>query len=225
MLSCCSMIFFLKFSMTLFCLYTAFFCFGDLTVLWAGGEFCTGVQASKTCISEEGGGRPTMHSNFQLFSSHGTQKLITKILWHTPKYSFCWSDWNSGIILIYLHQMAIVVLAVVIFFIWHSQGKEVSVQATGTPVGNHCSTRMVEIILKKSRIVLGTTWVWKMILAYGSLKIDFQIAIGLLNSTERWDEALRSKQKQRKVIQRFCQRQLTTCIWTAEGAMVSQLSS
>ena len=31
-------------------------------------------------------------SDFQPFSSHGTHKLITKILWHTKKYIFCWFD-------------------------------------------------------------------------------------------------------------------------------------
>ena len=34
-------------------------------------------------------------SNFQHFSSHGTYKLITKILRHTPKYILCWRDEKS----------------------------------------------------------------------------------------------------------------------------------
>ena len=35
----------------------------------------------------------TLHQQSSiLFSSHGTHKLITKILWHPPKYIFFWSD-------------------------------------------------------------------------------------------------------------------------------------
>lgn len=37
-----------------------------------------------------------------------------------------------------------------------------------------------------------------MILTYGSLKVDFKISIGLLNSTERLDEESKSKQKPRQ---------------------------
>ena len=56
-------------------------------------------------------------SDFQPFSSHGTRKLITKVLWHTKTYVFyCPSEKKIGIILIHSHQMAIVVLAVVIFW-------------------------------------------------------------------------------------------------------------
>ena len=50
-------------------------------------------------------------SSFQLFSSHGTHKLITKILQHTKKYIFHRSDKKIGIILIHSLQMVIVELA------------------------------------------------------------------------------------------------------------------
>ena len=45
---------------------------------------------------------------------HGTHKLIAKILQHTKKWPFCWSDKNISITLIHSHWMAIV-LATVIF--------------------------------------------------------------------------------------------------------------
>ena len=54
-------------------------------------------------------------------------KLITKSLQHTKKYIFCQSEKKFAIILIHSHQVAILVLAVVIFFIW--QPKEIEVSA------------------------------------------------------------------------------------------------
>ena len=55
--------------------------------------------------------------DFQPFSSHGTHKLITKILWHTKKYIFCQSDKKIGIILIHSHWTAVVVLATATFYL------------------------------------------------------------------------------------------------------------
>ena len=55
-------------------------------------------------------------SSFQSFSSYGTQKTITKILWHTKKYSFCYSDKNRYNF-DHSHQMPIIVLAIVIFYL------------------------------------------------------------------------------------------------------------
>ena len=61
---------------------------------------------------------------FLLFQSHGTRKVTTKLLWHTIKLCiFCQSDKKIGIILMYSHQMAIVVLAVVIFLFDNLRGK------------------------------------------------------------------------------------------------------
>ena len=58
----------------------------------------------------------TFHS--QPFPFHGTRKQVTNILQHTTKYIFYQLDKKKkGIILIHSHQMAIVGLAVVIFFI------------------------------------------------------------------------------------------------------------
>ena len=51
----------------------------------------------------------------QPFSSHGTHKLITKILQRTKNRIFCRSDKKKSKILIHPHRTAIVVLAVVIF--------------------------------------------------------------------------------------------------------------
>ena len=51
-------------------------------------------------------------SDFQPFSSHGTHKLITKILRHTKNIFL---TKKKGIILIYSHRTAVVVLAAVIF--------------------------------------------------------------------------------------------------------------
>ena len=56
-----------------------------------------------------------IHGDFQPFPSHGTHKLITKILRHTKKVFFCQSENKIGIILIHSHQMAIVLEVVVIF--------------------------------------------------------------------------------------------------------------
>ena len=58
------------------------------------------------------------HSDFQPFylMAHVTS-LLSKILQHTKKYAFCQSDKKLGIILIHSHQMAIAVLAVVIFYL------------------------------------------------------------------------------------------------------------
>ena len=56
-------------------------------------------------------------SDFQPFSSHGTYKLITKILQHTKKYVFANPTKIIGIILIHSHHMAIIVLAVIIFLL------------------------------------------------------------------------------------------------------------
>ena len=55
-------------------------------------------------------------SGFQPFSSHGTQKLITKFLWHTKNIFFANLTKNSYTFDL-LTPLAIVVLAVVIFFI------------------------------------------------------------------------------------------------------------
>ena len=55
-------------------------------------------------------------SDFQPFSSHGTHKLITKILWHTKNSIFADLTREIGITLIHSHQTAIVVLAVIMFF-------------------------------------------------------------------------------------------------------------
>ena len=56
-----------------------------------------------------------IYQRSQPFSSHGTHKLVSKILRHTKKIYFCWSDQKIGIILIHSHQVAIAVLAVVTF--------------------------------------------------------------------------------------------------------------
>ena len=55
---------------------------------------------------------------FNLFSSHATPKLITKILWHTGKRILFLADGtkNLGIIWIHSYQTAIVVLNTVFFF-------------------------------------------------------------------------------------------------------------
>ena len=55
-----------------------------------------------------------LYRNFQPFSSHGTPKLITKLLRHTKKCIFCQSN-KIGIILIHSQQTTIVLLAVVMF--------------------------------------------------------------------------------------------------------------
>ena len=56
-------------------------------------------------------------SDFQPFPSHGTHKLITKILRLTKKiYYFADLTKNLGVISIHPHCTAIVVLAVIMFF-------------------------------------------------------------------------------------------------------------
>ena len=55
-------------------------------------------------------------SDFQPFASHGTHKLITKVLWHTKNIFFCQSD-KKRYIFIYSHWMVTVVLAVVILLL------------------------------------------------------------------------------------------------------------
>ena len=57
----------------------------------------------------------TWTSDFQPFSSHGTCKLTTKIMWLIKQYIFVADLTKISIILNHLHGMAIV-LAVVIFF-------------------------------------------------------------------------------------------------------------
>ena len=42
-------------------------------------------------------------SDYQSFSSHGTHKLITKILWHTKKYIFCRSDQKNRWMIWFIH--------------------------------------------------------------------------------------------------------------------------
>ena len=55
---------------------------------------------------------------FQSFSSHGTHKLITKILWHTQKCVFCANlTKNIDMIFIHSHWMALVILVIVIFLL------------------------------------------------------------------------------------------------------------
>ena len=41
------------------------------------------------------------NGDLQPFTPHGSHKLITKILWHTKKYIFSWSDKSIGIVLIH----------------------------------------------------------------------------------------------------------------------------
>ena len=82
---------------------------------WTSG----GVRSSMQTIDCMGVDPPTptvqgstvhecIHGDFQPFPSHGTHKLITKILWHTKKVFFCQSENKIGIILIHSHQMAVV---------------------------------------------------------------------------------------------------------------------
>ena len=52
---------------------------------------------------------------FPAFSSRGTHKLTTEILWHTRNIFFADLTKKIGIILIHSHQAAIVVLAVALF--------------------------------------------------------------------------------------------------------------
>ena len=58
-------------------------------------------------------------SDVQPFSSHGTHKLITKIQQHTPKYVIFWANLTKkkiGMILVHSQWTAMVVLAVVVFY-------------------------------------------------------------------------------------------------------------
>ena len=64
-------------------------------------------------------------SDIQHCSSHGTRKLITEILWHTRKCSFCRSAKKKiGIILTHSHQMPS--MLVVVIFLFDNKGREVS---------------------------------------------------------------------------------------------------
>ena len=96
--------------------------------LWRKYIFSRGLKEVKWRIyTEEKERRPALQKGKQqeqspraavlnLFPSHGTHKLITKILQHTRKYTFCRSDKKKkGIILIHSRPVAIVVWAVVIF--------------------------------------------------------------------------------------------------------------
>ena len=62
-------------------------------------------------------------------SSRGTRKRITKILQQAKKYIFCQSHKKLGVILIHLHQTAIIVLAVVILE-FDNRGEKRSVPLT-----------------------------------------------------------------------------------------------
>ena len=83
--------------------------------------------------------------DFQPFSSHGTDELITKILQHTKKiyHSFCQSDKKIGILLILSHWAA-VVFGCCHFFIWQSKG-EVS---SSNQIGIACFKILVAQLLK-----------------------------------------------------------------------------
>ena len=63
---------------------------------------------------------------FLTFPSHGTHKLITKLLRHTKNMCYIFVENYIGIILIHSHHMAIVMLAVVIFLFDNLRKKEVS---------------------------------------------------------------------------------------------------
>ena len=68
-------------------------------------------------------------SDFQPFSSHGTHKLITKILQHTKKHIIFFASLikkKIGMILIHSPGTAIVMLAVVSFLFDSLRKKEVS---------------------------------------------------------------------------------------------------
>ena len=56
-----------------------------------------------------------LQQQFSTFLSHGSHKLVIKILQLTKNVYFCWSDPKIGINLIHAPQTAIVVLAVVVF--------------------------------------------------------------------------------------------------------------
>lgn len=62
----------------------------------------------------------SLNQQFSTFSSYGTYKLITHILWHTKNVYFL-ADLNNnnktGIILNYSQWTAIIMLAVVIFYL------------------------------------------------------------------------------------------------------------
>lgn len=71
--------------------------------------------SEKIAVLDKLGSSVSYSSNFQAFSSHGTQKLITKILQHT-KNIYIFADLKKiGVLLIHLRWTASVVLVVVIF--------------------------------------------------------------------------------------------------------------
>lgn len=74
-------------------------------------------DSPSSCGSSSMGVWSPYTSNFQPFSSQGTQKLITKILQYSKKSVKFFADLAKkiGNIFIHVHQMVIVVLAAVIF--------------------------------------------------------------------------------------------------------------
>ena len=106
--------------------------------LWRKYIFSRGLKEVKWRIyTEEKERRPALQKGKQqeqspraavlnLFLSHGTHKLITKILQHTRKYTFCRSDkkkkrYNSDS----FTPCGYCCVGGCHFFIWQSKGKEV----------------------------------------------------------------------------------------------------
>ena len=65
-------------------------------------------------------------SDFQPFSSHGTCKLITKILLHTQKNFFCWSGKRNRYDFDSFTPDGYCYVGCCLIFIWQSKGEEVS---------------------------------------------------------------------------------------------------